>query len=152
MTRKKYSTIDCVGHGDLLSVHSAFSATNGEYFIGPWKLLNHSQNQLYRHVWFYLTWLEKWTEHITKICWKTEVSWLYLPLLVGQVKIFRSAEAIKKRIRKITLSSRRGTSVAKQQNLALDINFCTEGCKYWPTNIWVYGPCKIFLNIININL
>jgi len=32
---KKYSTIDCVGHGDLLSVHSAFSATNGGYFIGP---------------------------------------------------------------------------------------------------------------------
>ena len=32
---KKYSTIDCVGHGDLLSAHSAFSARNGEYFIDP---------------------------------------------------------------------------------------------------------------------
>jgi hypothetical protein len=34
-TKKKNSTIDCVGHEDLLSVHLAFSATNGEYFIGP---------------------------------------------------------------------------------------------------------------------
>ena len=25
----------CVGHGDLLRVHSAFSATNVEYFIDP---------------------------------------------------------------------------------------------------------------------
>ena len=83
-TTHQIQTLDCVGNGDLLSAHSAFSATNGEYFIGPWKLLNHSQNQLYRHVWFYLTWLEKWTEHITKFCWKTEVSWLYLPLLVGR--------------------------------------------------------------------
>jgi len=32
---KKYSTTDCEGRGDLLSAHSAFSATNGEYFIGP---------------------------------------------------------------------------------------------------------------------
>ena len=31
---KKYSTIECVGHGNLLSAHLAFSATNGEYFIG----------------------------------------------------------------------------------------------------------------------
>ena len=32
---KKYSTINCVGHGDVLSAHSAFSATNGECFVGP---------------------------------------------------------------------------------------------------------------------
>jgi len=32
---KKKSTIYCVGNGDLLSAHSAFSATNGEYLRGP---------------------------------------------------------------------------------------------------------------------
>ena len=39
--------------------------------------------------------------------------------------------------------------MAKQRNLALDIHFCTEGCKYWPTN---YDSCNIFSNIINIKL
>jgi len=43
---KKIFNYRFVGHGDLLSAHSAFSVTNGEYFIGPSMLLNHSQNQL----------------------------------------------------------------------------------------------------------
>ena len=76
----------------------------------------------------------------------------YLPLLVGQSRNLRSAEAIRNAFADYVCLSRRGTSVAIQQNLALDINFCTERCKYWPTNIWVYGPCKIFSNVIYNNL
>ena len=74
------------------------------------------------------------------------------PFAGGPGRNLRSAEAIINAFANYFVSPEGALPWHNNKILALGINFYTEGCKYWPTNIWVYGPCKIFSNIININL
>ena len=74
------------------------------------------------------------------------------PFAGGPGRNLRSVEAIRNAFADYFVSQKGHFRGKTTTFSALYINFCTEGCKYWPTNIWVYGPCKIFLNIININL
>ena len=74
------------------------------------------------------------------------------PFAGGPGRNIRSAVSIRNAFPVYFVSPEGALPWQNNNILALDINFCTEGCKYWPTNIWVYDRCKIFSNIININL
>ena len=73
------------------------------------------------------------------------------PFAGGPGRNLRSAEAIRNAFEDYFVSSEGALQWQNNKTLALDINFCTKGCKYWPSNIWVYGSCRIFSNKININ-